>query len=282
MKQKKLSGTKAIFAAAAIATMACGAATITAENAEVVVLKDAPDVVNVAGRELVSFLSRSFGRDVPISETPTEGRVSIVLGENALSRAAGVDLDGSPTDTFVIKADGDRVYIAGRDDSRFRLSNVISARQPYSMLLGHDRATLHGVYDFLERYAGVRFYFPDDELGTIVPRRNSVEVPDGLRRVTPDFLLRDPYFGGDGKWHVNACGGTDPKTAYWLRLRFASTSIPCCHGSRDFHFVERFGKTHPEYLAMKKDGTVRLDMKQLRPRSTAGRIRVSAKSSTRT
>lgn len=253
---------RGIAAAAAIATMACGAATLTPENAEVVVLKDAPDVVNVAGRELVSFLSRSFGRDVPLSETPTEGRVSIVLGENALSRAAGVDLDGSPTDTFVIKADGGRVYIAGRDDARFRLSNVISARQSYSMLLGHDRATLHGVYDFLERYAGVRFYFPDDELGTIVPRRNSVEVPDGIRRVTPDFLLRDPYFGGDGKWHVNACGGTDPKTAYWLRLRFASTSIPCCHGSRDFHFVERFGKTHPEYLAMKKDGTVRLDMKQ--------------------
>ena len=156
MKMKMLPGTGAVFAAAAIATMACGAATITAENAEVVVLKDAPDVVNVAGRELVSFLSRSFGRDVPLSAAPTEGRVSIVLGENELSRAAGVDLDGSPTDAFVIKADGGRVYIAGRDDSRFRLSNVISARQPYSMLLGHDRATLHGVYDFLERYAGVR------------------------------------------------------------------------------------------------------------------------------
>ena len=252
-----------VFAMAfAVAATSCGAATLTPENAEVVVEKGAPDVVNVAGRELSTFLSRSFGRKVPVSETPTAGRVSVVLGERALSKAAGIDLEGEPTDTFVIKADGDRVYIAGRDDAKFRLSKVISGRQSYSMMFGHDRATLHGVYDFLERYAGVRFYFPDDELGTVVPKKGEIVVPDGIRKVTPDFLLREPYFGGDGRWHVDACGGTIPKTAHWMRLRLASTTIPCCHGSRDFHFVERFGKSHPEYLAMKKDGTVRLDMKQ--------------------
>ena len=248
--------------ALALTAMQCGAATLKPGNTEVVVVKGSPDVVKVAGRELAGFLSRTFGVEVPVSQAPTEGRVSVVLGENELSRAAGVDLAGAPIDTFVVKAAGDRVYIAGHDDAGFALSRVISSRKSHSMLLGHDRATLHGVYDFLERYAGVRFYFPDDELGTVVPRKGEITVPEGVRRVTPDFLLRDPYFGGDGRWHVDTCGGTDPKTAHWMRLRMASTSIPCCHGSRDLHFVERFGKSHPEYLAMKKDGTVRLDMKQ--------------------
>ena len=173
--------------------------TLTPGNTEVVVQKGAPDVVKVAGRELASFLSRSFGCDVPLSESPTEGRVSIILGENDLSRAAGIDLDGAPTDTFVIKADCNRVYIAGRDDAKFWLSKVISGRQSYSMMFGHDRATLHGVYDFLEQYAGVRFYFPDDELGTVVPKKSEIVVPEGVRKVTPDFLLREPYFSGDGK-----------------------------------------------------------------------------------
>ena len=71
----------------AVAAMSCSAATLTPENAEIVVEKGAPDVVKVAGRELSTFLSRSFGREVPVSETPTSGRVSVVLGERALSRA---------------------------------------------------------------------------------------------------------------------------------------------------------------------------------------------------
>ena len=228
---------------------------LTAENAEVVVAPKAAKLTRFAASEMTNFLSRVLGGDVPLVREPTKGRASIVLGENAWSRAAGIDLKDAPQDTFVVKAAGDRVFVVGRDDANYNTARVITPKgSPYD-LIGHERATVHGAYDFLERYAGVRFYFPDDELGVVVPRKARIAVPEGERRVTPDFLLRDPYFYGDGSWHVKTCGGANPKAMHWLRLRLASTTIPCCHGSRDFKYIERFAKTHPEYLALKKDGS---------------------------
>ena len=253
----------ALFFCAVILTAMCGSAvTLMPERMEVVVANDAPQITAFAGDELTNFLSKALGRQIPLVTAPSEGRQSIVLGEKALPAAAGMDFSKEPRDTFVISAEGERVYIAGRDGRGLSRNWIYNPKCSYGQLLGHERATLFGVYDFLERYVGVRFYFPDDELGTVVPSKNRVEVPDGVRKVSPDYLLRDPYFGGDGVWPSKSYGGMETKTAYWMRLRLASTSIPCCHGSRELKYIERFGKTHPEYLAQKKDGTVRLDTEQ--------------------
>ena len=246
---------KVLLPFAAFAMCACGREIVlTPRDAEVVVAPRAAASVRFAGGEMTNYLSRVLGAAVPLADRPTEGRASIVLGANAWSKAEGIDADGLETDAFVVKATANRVYIVGRDDARLDIGRILRAGG-YGDLLGYDRATLHGVYDFLERVAGVRFYFPDDELGVIVPKRARLAVPEGLSVVKPDYLLRDPYFAGDGQWHVASCDGMNPKTAHWLRLRLASTSIPCCHGSRDFKYIERFGKTHPEYLALKKDGS---------------------------
>ena len=234
---------------------------LTADNAEVVVAAKAASVTAFAGAEMTNFLAQVFGRAVPLVARPTDGKASIILGENEWPKAAGIDVSSAPTDTFVVKAEGSRVYIVGRDDPALGMRGILNGGG-YGQLFGHERATLHGVYDFLEREAGVRFYFPVDELGTVIPKRSEIVVAEGIRTVTPDYLLRDPYFGGDGKWPEKTCAGKDAKTVHWLRLRLASMSIPCCHGSRNLKYIERFGKTHPEYLARKKDGTVRLDTKQ--------------------
>ena len=252
-----------LLAGAAILTaMYGGAVTLLPERMEVVVAKDAPQITALAADELTNFLSRALGRQIPRVAEPTEGRQSIILGEKSFPAVAGVDFSKEPRDTFAVKAGGECVYIAGRDSRGLSRNWIYNPKSSYTHLLGHERATLFGVYDFLERYVGVRFYFPDDELGTVVPSREKIEVPDGVRKVSPDFLLRDPYFGGDGVWPTKSYGGAAVKTGYWMRLRLASTSIPCCHGSRELKYIERFGKTHPEYLSRKKDGTVRLDTKQ--------------------
>ena len=234
-------------------------------NVDVVVEKGAPSVTRVAATEMTNFLSRILGTPVPLTDRIDEGRSSVVLGLNGWSRAAGVDVADAPRDTFAVKAEGNRIYIAGRDDPKFNLERELRNRAGYGIFFTFERATLHGVYDFLERYAGVRFYFPDDELGTIVPRRERIAVPEGTRTVTPDFLIRDPYFGGDGKWPFESYAGTDVKTGLRMRHRLASTTIPCCHGSQYFRYIERFGKTHPEYLALKRDGSRRLDPKAFAP-----------------
>ena len=240
-----------------VVAVAAGGATITAGKVEVVVAKDVCSVVRYAAGELTNGLTRTLGGEVPVVRAPSgSGTVSIVLGACNLSREAGIDTSGFAPDEFMVRVASNIVFIVGRDDPKLSIPNIMKNGSGYGSLLNHDRATLHGIYYFLERYAGMRFYLPDDELGVIVKPASSVEVPDGETRVAPDFLIREPYMGGDGEWYNERMKGDRGriKTKEWMRLRLSSATIPCCHGSRSFRYIERFAETHPEYLALKKDG----------------------------
>ena len=252
----------------ALAAVAAGGATITAGKVEVVVAKDVCSVVRYAAGELTNGLSRTLGAAVPVVRAPSgPGTVSIVLGACNLSRAAGIDVTGFAPDEFVVRVASNVIFIAGRDDPKLSLPNIQKGGAGYGTLLNHDRATLHGVFYFLERYAGMRFYLPDDELGVIVKPAASVDVPEGETRVVPDFLIREPYMGGDGAWYNERAKGDRGriKVKAWTRLRLSSASIPCCHGSQFFRFIERFGKDHPEYMAKKRNGERWLDPKVFAP-----------------
>ena len=133
-------------------------ATLTKDNAEVVVAANAAPVVKFAAEEMTNFLARVLGAPIPLVNSPTASRASIFLGDSEWSRAAGVDVSSLVRDAFVIKADGDRVYIAGRDDPKTDPWYVLDHGNWSPVLF--DRATLFGVYEFLERFADVRFYFP--------------------------------------------------------------------------------------------------------------------------
>jgi len=244
-----------LFASVALAS---GGVTLTAGKTEVVVAPKSRPAVAFAADELTNGLARTLGGEIPVVKEPSGGDiVSIVLGDCDLSRAEGIDVSRLERDAFVVRATSNRVFIAGGDDPRYDLRRHIREKVGYGTLLYNERATLFGVYDFLERHAGMRFYLPDDELGVVVRPVKSIAVPEVERTVVPSFLIREPYMGGDGEWY-NAKEERDnalSKSREWLRLRLSTFSIPCCHGSQCFRFIQRFGKDHPEYLAMKKDGT---------------------------
>ena len=209
-------------------------------SVEVVVAKDAPPVVLFAASEATNFLSRVLGTEVPLSFSPSRGRTQIVLGSNEWTRAAGIMTERLARDAFVIKASGSRIAIAGRDDPA---AEPLVLNRRHERQQDYERATLFGVYDFLERYAGVRFYFPG-ELGTVVPRRTALEVAEGERLCAPGFTYRRYSFsyGPKGSLALN-----------WLRLRMETEYLQCCHGTRDFRLLERYAKTNPEYFALLPD-----------------------------
>ena len=224
-----------------------GAVELTPGKTEVVIEKNAPKVVKFAADEATNFLSRALGAAVPVVNAPTEGKSSVILGANAWSKAAGLDPSGKPRDTFLIRSEGSRVYVVGVDDP--------NANPLRSSPVGYERATLLGLYAFLEDSVGCRFYFPG-ELGEVVPRTDRIVVRDGTVASTPDFLIRKYYFG-DGRWY----GDLDEKATRrmkdlsWLRVRASTATIPCCHGTAYMKLVERYAKTHPEYFALRTDGT---------------------------
>ena len=241
----------------------CRAAVFAPESTEVVVWKGAPNTVQFAAREMTNFLSRAFGRAIPVVEVRTPGRTAIVLGDCDENRSAGIDVTSMARDEFAIVSERDCVRIAGRDSPKANVDWVLSHGGKMSMHFEH--ATTMGVYEFLERYAGVRFYFPGD-LGEIVPRRATLDVPEGTVRVKPDFTSRY-YMAWKGEWFepVDEKRADYLKTLNYVRLRFETETVPCCHGSIWFKYLDRFGQSHPEYFALLSNGMRSTDPKMDHP-----------------
>ena len=231
---------------------------ITAENVEVVVAPKAPDVTMFAAEEMTNFLSQVLGAAVPLVTAPTDGKVAVVVGTNGWSAAAGVDPSKLKRDGFIVKCDpkAKRIYVAGCDDPKYGLRNAV-ARQPPDAWgsTAYERASVFAVYDFLERYAGVRFYFPG-EIGTVVPHRSKIDVPAGEVKSEPDWRCRVIFSAEFGEWPDSIPQNEVNRLSHLeqLRLRHQTESFNSCHGQYWMNLAKRFSESHPEYFALKKNG----------------------------
>lgn len=257
--------TRQIALLAVSCSLVCGAArsadlVLEPERTEVLISAKATSPTRFAASELTNFLSRVFGRAVPVVKTPTAGRTQIVVGTNEWSAAEGLDpATLEKPDSFFIKATPERLYLCGEDGTCRWFEEVVANGRGQGLLTG-PRASLFAVYEFLETYADCRFYFPG-ELGEIVPKADRIRVPVGLTTHVPDLLIRryyhpieSGYHSADGWMKGNEHSFSKGLTLNWLRLRMGTFDIPCCHGINRYYYLERFGKEHPEYFALKKDG----------------------------
>jgi len=212
---------------------------VISPQSEIVVASNAPYATRLAARELNFLLKGVFGRALPVVDARHPGTAAILLGDVA----RGAETCELPRDGFVIEAANGVVRIWGHDDdvpgddvSKTCWYGEEAPWQPH-----FRRGTLFGVYEFLERHAGVRMYFPG-ELGTVVPRAERLVVPEGRLVKAPAFRYRK--YGYDDGPKTNAF-----KLLNWYRLRMETETMKCVHGHRRLNLYARFGKTHPEYFA---------------------------------
>ncbi|MCD6360514.1 MAG: DUF4838 domain-containing protein [Armatimonadetes bacterium] len=164
-----------------------------------------PDLVR-ASEELRDYLRKSTGAELPVVEGEADGPV-ILLGAQWAPDLAALDLG---EDGYVIEVAGERLLIAGNT----------------------PRATLYGACDFLERFVGVRWYWPG-EVGECVPARRTVTVPEGRIVERPDFGLRMPW-SGTARWlYRNRCNPED--------------NILAGHAYDRLVPREKYAGQHPEY-----------------------------------
>jgi len=113
---------------------------------------------------------------------------------------------------------------------------------------GLDRGTLFGVYEFLERVFGVRWYFGDDRwyrrgLGIVIPHHEVVELPELDHRERPAFQRRE---GGLGyyTWKPHL------QRQWHAVLRFGNSTGHRNPNHSQVGWTDLYGKTHPEYFAL--------------------------------
>ena len=232
------------------------AATLTADNTVIVLDAKAPKATAFAASQLQEFLSQILGKEIPIVSAPGK-KHNIYVGASSFALKNGVDVNTLPRDGFIIKTAGSDIIIAGRDDSK---------KDPLQALKGgvwdqhYERSSLFAVYDFLERFANVRFYFPG-ELGTIVIKRPSLAIPECNIFERPDFLYRKYSLYWDGAYfgqNDNGIRRHPLKTLNYYRMRMETFYLPSNHGLTRFNLLDRYAKTNPEYFAMTDTGARRI------------------------
>ncbi|MBT7300323.1 MAG: DUF4838 domain-containing protein, partial [Victivallales bacterium] len=209
-------------------------------------------VVRFAAQEMQKLLRQCTGADFGIAPQPGKKAVSIVLGDCKAARKAGIDVRDLPRDAFIIRAAGNTIYIAGRDN---RTVDPLQALPGGKWANIFERGTLFGVYDFLERFTGTRFYFPGD-LGIITPKQPTLSVPTMDIYEAPDFPQREL---GIMTYPLITLKGTQQElfaeqNHYRYMLRLETKYVPCNHGLSRLGLLKRFGESNPEFFALLKNG----------------------------
>ncbi len=203
---------------------------------EIVVEAGAFETTQLAGRELQTYVKKATGALLPIVRKPTADRGHVFISSTDRLKPHG----------FAIQEHEGSLYIRGHD-SAGRGDRV----DYYRPVL---RGTCNGVYSFLERFVGVRWFW-NGPLGIIVPEVDRLAIPVGLvMKEEPRFAYRSltngPVGSRKGDW------------ARWNRLGSA-------HGMSHGHALHKIvpvdvwaERGHPEYAAerggrrrVKKAGT---------------------------
>jgi hypothetical protein len=221
--------------------------TLTAENFDIVDAGRTP-TSKFAAREIAEALSAVFNTKLAVQRKAGKKPFQICVGDRKLAQTLKIDPARFDRDGFVIRTAGNKILIIGHDHPK---------NDPYRTAYGGgdrgERGTLFGAYDFLERFAGVRYFFPG-KLGTVTPLAQKLEIPAINIYDRPEFIQRRFNDYNYGQMPIQRYDGWDGRLNN-LRNRKETFEIPNCHGLAYLGYVQRFAKSHPEYFLLKKDGT---------------------------
>ena len=153
--------------------------------------------------------------------------------------------------TCAVVPEKDAGVVLRRDDTLGEDAFRLKVEGGRLVVSGGRRGILYGVYEALERFAGVRWFSQNT---TVVPKAKAIEVPAALDEVQrPAFELREPQFAELRR---------NPDLAARLKLngpQLESRHGGCshrfdkvlkhCHTMEDLVPYDKYFKDHPEYFA---------------------------------
>ncbi len=152
------------------------------EAQAVVLTSDEPlRTAEYAVEELVWHVKKGTGVELeifPESEVPDEPHTRVYIGETVAARHVGIIPERLPREAYTMRSVGNDLFITSHD------GNVDPLLQD-----NPDVGTLFGVYEFLERFLGVRWLWPG-ELGTYIPKTDNLEFWSVNETREPDLNFR--------------------------------------------------------------------------------------------
>jgi len=222
-----------------------------------------PSALKLLVNQLVDTIQLATGVTLDrVDQAPASDRPAVVIGDCEESRRAGIDAARIPVEGFVVKTASNRVYLVG-------------STQPMKVP-GEDNGTAWAVADFLERFVGVRWYWPTSYGGRSVPRAASLVITPAHYRDQPVFRFRRMY----QDWYWTQARSFDeqllplapsvfpykPETL-WMGDHFLlmrqGVSWPydaVQQGSRIYEFISKAPRTNETMFAVREDGSRNFDV----------------------
>lgn len=233
-----------------------------APKAVIVLDQDPSPPARIAAKELAAHIREITGAELPIVDTKApEARdaqtIRILVGESDLTRKYGFkSADFASQEQGIFFRDRD-LLILGRDtDERGEDTYEKDGLWPGATLFS-PMGTLYAAHTFLEKYCGVRWYFPG-EIGLVHPKVSTLQVPSQDLRQKPWTTYRwssrlnepDPfdfYFGQAPGTYKPRVSSRKDMNLFLVRLKVGGDPFSVNHSYVSWY--ERFGATHPEWWA---------------------------------
>src|ERR1043165_6227635 len=264
IRQSTVRAMVALFLLATTLTTPSRAATLVEKGqprAIIIVAEKPSPVVENAARMLRDHIKQLSGAELPIRRehqlmgSADPQQAWILVGESKLTTKLGLTSKGLGTGGIVQSMKGNVLALFGTD-----------AHTP-----SDPHGTRYAVTTFLEDKLGVRYLWPD-ELGKVVPRRQTITIADFEHRFTPKLAQRRIRSLG---YHDRLQVGLDNlgfTKADYERSRADSqrtTSEPSgwfgwhrrggtlnLNGGHAFgQLWAKYGKDHPDWFALQPDGS---------------------------
>ena len=195
---------------------------LTAENAD--------ECIVYSAKTLKKYILKVSGEELGISTEP-DGKASFSVGKTAV-----VTDDEYKTATSDVEGDGFSLSVLR--------GNVLIAAKT-------SRGVMYGVYDYIEKFLGVRFLTADAEY---IPENGSIVVPDKNYFSNPDFSMRTYLFGDTFQDtadmdHIARTRTVDLFTEV-DKTHGGKTTVYGRNVNHNFHFYvpfEKYGNDHPEF-----------------------------------
>ncbi|MCK4982251.1 MAG: DUF4838 domain-containing protein [Victivallaceae bacterium] len=212
--------------------------------ATIVVPQNAKDSIIRAAYELKHHIKLASGAILKIEKENKYLKGNLIyLGNCQMTLNAGLDGRKMKMNNGIIKVNGNRMFIVGKDDSGNWLSGQNSV------------GTLWGVYELLNKYLGVCWLWPG-KLGTFVPKIKNFSIQNVTHKI--ELPLNSSRWRVSIKksgWISQANRQIFMKEqAIWLRRQRFGSFYELEYGHAFTKYWDRFHKSNPNFFNLLPNG----------------------------